>query len=51
MSGGVFNSDIATMIVFIVLILLVILNVMLYYKLWSLEEAPPYTILDFHTLK
>ncbi|RZC41619.1 GRAM domain-containing protein 1B-like, partial [Asbolus verrucosus] len=50
-SGGVFSSDVATMIVFTVLILLVVLNVMLYFKLWSLEESPPYTLLDLHILK
>ncbi|KAJ3665836.1 hypothetical protein Zmor_001305 [Zophobas morio] len=50
-SGGIFSSDVATMIVFTVLILLVILNVMLYFKLWSLEESPPYTLLDLHVLK
>lgn len=50
-SGGVFSSDTATMIVFTVLILLVVLNVMLYFKLWSLEESPPYTLLDVHILK
>ncbi|EEZ97945.2 protein Aster-B isoform X1 [Tribolium castaneum] len=50
-SGGIFSSDVATMIVFTVLILLVVLNVMLYFKLWSLEESPPYTLLDLHVLK
>jgi hypothetical protein len=50
-SGGIFSSDVATTIVFTVLILLVILNVMLYFKLWSLEESPPYTLLDLHILK
>lgn len=50
-SGNIFTSDWATVIVFTVLILLVVLNVMLYYKLWSLEEAPPYTLLDLHVLK
>ncbi|KAF2903329.1 hypothetical protein ILUMI_02855 [Ignelater luminosus] len=49
--GGIFSSDLATLIVFGVLILLVILNVMLYYKLWLLEETPPYTLLDLHILK
>ncbi|KAF5270412.1 hypothetical protein FQR65_LT05600 [Abscondita terminalis] len=49
--GGIFSSDLATLIVFCVLILLVILNVMLYYKLWLLEDMPPYTLLDLHILK
>ncbi|GLV31450.1 GRAM domain containing 1B [Carabus blaptoides fortunei] len=40
-----------TWMVLIVLILLVILNVALYYKLWMLEDAPPYTLLDLHVLK
>ncbi|XP_025830543.1 GRAM domain-containing protein 1B isoform X2 [Agrilus planipennis] len=44
-------TDFTTILIFAVLILLVILNVMLYYKLWSLEEAPPYTLLDLHILK
>ncbi|KAK4883580.1 hypothetical protein RN001_006899 [Aquatica leii] len=50
-TGGIFSSDLATLIVFGVLILLVILNVMLYYKLWLLEDMPPYTLLDLHILK
>lgn len=49
--GGVFSTDVCTVIVFFVLVLLLILNVILYYKLWSLEEAPSYTILDLHILK
>ncbi|XP_056647919.1 protein Aster-B-like isoform X1 [Diorhabda sublineata] len=48
---GIFSSEICTMIVFFVLILLLFLNVMLYYKLWSLEEAPSYNLLDLHLLK
>jgi len=50
-AGGLFSSDLATLIVFGVLILLVVLNVMLYYKLWLLEDTPPYTLLDLHILK
>ncbi|XP_031334333.1 protein Aster-B-like isoform X3 [Photinus pyralis] len=50
-SSGIFSSDLATLIVFGVLILLVVLNVMLYYKLWLLEDMPPYTLLDLHVLK
>ncbi|CAH0553389.1 unnamed protein product [Brassicogethes aeneus] len=42
--NGLFSSDTVTIIVFIVLMVLVFLNVMLYMKLWSLEETPPYTI-------
>lgn len=49
--GGIFSSDLATLIVFAVLVLLVVLNVLLYYKLWSLEETPPYTLLDLQVLK
>ncbi|XP_049820316.1 protein Aster-B-like isoform X2 [Aethina tumida] len=41
---GLFSSDTVTLIVFFVLMILVFLNVMLYMKLWSLEESPPYTI-------
>lgn len=40
-----------TWMVFAVLVVLVILNMALYYKLWTLEEAPPYTLLDLHVLK
>ncbi|KAK5650620.1 hypothetical protein RI129_001649 [Pyrocoelia pectoralis] len=50
-SSRIFPSDLATLIVFGVLILLVVLNVMLYYKLWLLEDMPPYTLLDLHVLK
>ncbi|KAF5288678.1 hypothetical protein FQA39_LY15320 [Lamprigera yunnana] len=50
-NGGLFSSDLATLVVFGVLILLVILNVMLYYKLWLLEDMPSYTLLDLHILK
>ncbi|KAJ8970115.1 hypothetical protein NQ317_000569 [Molorchus minor] len=39
------------LIVFFILVLLLLLNVVLYYKLWSLEETPPYTLLDLHVLK
>ncbi|CAH1975809.1 unnamed protein product [Acanthoscelides obtectus] len=48
---GMFTTDVCTLIVFSVLLLLLFLNVMLYYKLWSLEEAPPYTFLDLHLFK
>lgn len=47
----IFRSDFSTLIVFTVLVILVILNLLLYYKLWSLEESPPYTILDLHVLR
>lgn len=50
-SIGLFNSDVATMIVFAVLVVLLLLNVVLYCKLWSLEESPPYTLLDLHILQ
>lgn len=46
-----YKPDLATLIVFGVLILLVILNILLYYKLWSLEESPPYSIMDLHLIK
>uniref|UniRef100_A0A6P7FYF8 Protein Aster-B isoform X3 n=1 Tax=Diabrotica virgifera virgifera TaxID=50390 RepID=A0A6P7FYF8_DIAVI len=48
---GIFSSEVCTMIVFAVLLMLVVLNVMLYVKLWSLEEAPSYNLLDLHLLK
>ncbi|CAH1114376.1 unnamed protein product [Psylliodes chrysocephalus] len=48
---GIFSNEVCTIIVFSVLLLLLVLNVMLYYKLWSLEEAPSYNILDLHLLK
>lgn len=50
-TSGIFSTDVCTVIVFFVLILLLILNIILYYKLWSLEETSPYTILDLHVLK
>ncbi|XP_018565494.1 GRAM domain-containing protein 1B isoform X2 [Anoplophora glabripennis] len=49
--SGIFSTDVCTIIVFFVLILLLILNIILYYKLWSLEETSPYTILDLRELK
>ncbi|XP_074033208.1 GRAM domain containing 1B isoform X4 [Leptinotarsa decemlineata] len=48
---GIFSADICTLIVFSVLLLLLFLNVVLYYKLWSLEDSPSYPILDLHLLK
>lgn len=48
---GFFTTDVCTLIVFSVLLLLLLLNVLLYYKLWSLEEAQPYTLLDLQLLK
>ncbi|CAG9858589.1 unnamed protein product [Phyllotreta striolata] len=48
---SIFSSEICTMIVFTVLLLLLVLNVMLYYKLWSLEDTSPYNMLDLHLLK
>ncbi|KAJ8921707.1 hypothetical protein NQ315_010617 [Exocentrus adspersus] len=50
-NSGIFSTDVCTIIVLFVLILLLVLNIILYYKLWSLEEAPPYTLLDLHVLK
>lgn len=50
-SGGIFNFDIKMLIVLLALIILLILNVLLYYKLWSLEESSPYTVLDLHVLQ
>ncbi|CAH1173491.1 unnamed protein product [Phaedon cochleariae] len=50
-SDGIFSTEVCTLIVFSVLLLLLFLNIMLYYKLWSLEEGPPYSILDMHLLK
>lgn len=45
------QQECVTWLIFMVLLLLVVLNVALYYKLWMLEEAPPYTLLDLHILK
>ncbi|KAG5861896.1 hypothetical protein JTB14_007495 [Gonioctena quinquepunctata] len=48
---GIFTSDVCTLIVFTVLLLLLFLNILLYYKLWSLEDSPSYTLLDLHVLQ
>ncbi|XP_060524712.1 protein Aster-B-like isoform X2 [Cylas formicarius] len=50
-SNGVFSTDICTIIVFVVLLVLLVINVLLYTKLWNLEEAPSYRFSDFHALK
>lgn len=50
-SSGVFTTDVCTALVFGVLLLLLIINVMLYYKLWSLEEGPTTNLFDFNNLK
>ncbi|XP_015436745.1 PREDICTED: GRAM domain-containing protein 1B-like [Dufourea novaeangliae] len=44
------NIIISSMLLIAVLCLMVI-NGLLYYKLWSLEEAAAYTIMDLHVLK
>ncbi|XP_076277317.1 protein Aster-B [Lasioglossum baleicum] len=44
------NIIISSMLLIAVLFLMVI-NGLLYYKLWSLEEAAAYTIMDLHVLK
>ncbi|OAD57404.1 GRAM domain-containing protein 1B [Eufriesea mexicana] len=44
------NMIISSMLLIAVLCLMVI-NGLLYYKLWSLEEAAAYTIMDLHVLK
>lgn len=49
--GSTFGSDLSIVIVFGALVLLVILNIMLYYKLWALEETPPFPVLELPTLK
>lgn len=41
---------ISSMLLIAVLCLMVI-NGLLYYKLWGLEEAAAYTIMDLHVLK
>lgn len=48
--SSILKSDLSAIIVFFVLILLVVLNVLLYYKLWSLEETP-YKLIDLNVLK
>ncbi|KAJ8962395.1 hypothetical protein NQ318_018379 [Aromia moschata] len=50
-TSGVFSADVCTLIVFSVLLLLLLLNIILYYKLWSLEETSPYTLFDLYMLK
>ncbi|XP_065170419.1 protein Aster-B isoform X2 [Atheta coriaria] len=45
------QSTFATSVVFAVLVLLVILNVFLYYRLWSLEGTTPPSVLDLQVLK
>lgn len=44
------NMIISSMLLIAVLCLMII-NALLYYKLWSLEEAAAYTIMDLHVLK
>ncbi|KAF7264549.1 hypothetical protein GWI33_023065 [Rhynchophorus ferrugineus] len=44
--GGIFTTDVCTAIIFGVLLLLLIINVMLYFKLWSLEEVSPGNFFD-----
>lgn len=40
-----------TWILLVAVLGLMIINGLLYYKLWSLEEAATYTIMDLHVLK
>lgn len=50
-TGGIFTTDVCTAIIFGVLLLLLIINVMLYLKLWSLEEVSPSSFFDPRVLQ
>lgn len=45
------NSAILSWVLLIAVLCLMIINGLLYYKLWSIEEAATYTITDLHVLK
>ncbi|XP_076663530.1 protein Aster-B isoform X1 [Andrena cerasifolii] len=45
------SNMIVSSILLIAVLCLMIINGLLYYKLWSLEEAAAYTIMDLHVLK
>ncbi|KAL3280124.1 hypothetical protein HHI36_017629 [Cryptolaemus montrouzieri] len=50
-SMNMLTSERATVFIFLVLVLLLVLNVMLYHKLWSLEEEqPPNNLLNLQLL-
>ncbi|XP_076246608.1 protein Aster-B isoform X1 [Calliopsis andreniformis] len=45
------SSMVVSSILLIAVLCLMVINGLLYYKLWSLEEAAAYTIMDLHVLK
>ncbi|XP_046427747.1 protein Aster-B isoform X3 [Neodiprion lecontei] len=52
-NNGVRNdtSNIVSWILLLAVLCLMLINGLLYYKLWGLEEAAAYTIMDLHVLK